>query len=105
MGAYTELGAEKANFLRMLKKQPNFFKYAFNESEPSSNIKIIKKMWKSSVYGGSVMESVGQGGKGSERTRDNVICDQISLYQIEQALGGGYYVLENLRVQDAENIA
>lgn len=60
-------------------------------------------MWKSKVYGGCVIGPVGDAGKGSARTRDNVISDQVGLYQIEHVFGGGYYALENLHIRDPEN--
>lgn len=67
---YNDLGIDKATFLQMLQKEPDMSKYGHVDQNTTET---IKKLWKSKVYGGHVMNPVGEGGAGSARTRENVI--------------------------------
>lgn len=83
----------------MLAQEPDLTKFQFWDQ---NSAKKVKKMWKSRVYGGHVFQPVGEA-PGTKRTRQNVLQDQVNLFQIEYLYGGGYYVLENILIQDKEN--
>jgi hypothetical protein len=94
-----DLGVDKEMFLQMLSEEPDLSKYQFWDQK---TVKELKKLWKSKVFGGHVFQPVGEA-PGTSRTRQNVLQDQINLFQIEYLYGGGYYVLENVLIQNKDN--
>ena len=60
-------------------------------------------MWNNKIYGGCVFNPVGVA-KGMKRSRENVLKDQISLYEVEFLYGGGYYALSNLILGESKPV-
>ena len=91
-----DLGIDKINFLQMLETAPRFGKFEYRDQ---ATVAALKSLWSSRRVGGDVMKPV-VGASGKERTRTNVLKEQIQLFEIEYLYGGGYYVLENVRIED-----
>ena len=67
-----------------------------------SNIAVFTKSWMSTVYGGTVINPLGERGK--RRTKTNPLNEVINgqegsqkAMQINWSKGGGYYVLHSVR--------
>jgi hypothetical protein len=81
----------KNNFIRMLETPPLTHKF----KSSIDSVILFEKAWKSSVFGGSVLQPVGCF-KHDVRNRVNSLREELIDCEVDQMNGGGYYQLEGV---------
>ena len=91
-GSKAKLSPSATLFMTMISSKPNLSKYAKNKE----NVKQLEKAIASPLFGGSVLLPIAAP-KG-KRTKTNPLNDDIEKLNVEVTYGGGYYVLNNIKV-------
>ena len=91
-GSKVKLSPSATLFMAMISSKPALSKYG----KSKDNVKNLEKAIASPLFGGSVLLPVAAP-KG-KRTKTNPLGDEIEKLNVEVTYGGGYYVLNNIRV-------